>query len=301
MHDRQEPEGIEPTPYLPAWLDATPSHGNDYERGQDHGQYGGAEYGEQYGSPQYGSGEYAAPQYGTPQYGVPQYGQPQYGSPRYGAPHHEGREFEDGPSPYEQLDRYEPYDYGGFYRQGGSIRHSEQQGNDGHTPAIPTSGQQFYPRRATPDTRATRPTRDERASADLVPRDAADGSAGGAVVPTRGELRAARQAASRRGIGRPMLTLLVLAALACAGVFGYWAFTYYEGEAPGVREGDCIATLGGTDIKPVDCSEASAKFVVLEVFKGASDTSTCAVVLGATNPLVVKRDGRSDVWCVGPN
>lgn len=298
MHDRQEPEGIEPTPYLPAWLDATPSHGNDHERGQDYGQYGGAEYGEQYGSPQYGSGEYAAPQNGQPQYGQPQYGAPPYGAPAaYGAPRHDGREYDDGPSPYEQLDRYEPYDYGGFQRQGGSIRQSDQQGSTGSTgstPAIPASGQQFYPRR---DARATP---DERPSADLAPRDAGS-STGGAVVPTRGERRAARQAATRRGIGRPMLTLLVIAVLACAGVFGYWAFSYYEGEAPGVREGDCIAALGGTDIKPVDCSGPSAKFVVLEVFKGASDTTTCAVVLGATNPLVVKRDGRSDVWCVGPN
>ncbi|WP_436775428.1 LppU/SCO3897 family protein [Yinghuangia sp. YIM S09857] len=143
--------------------------------------------------------------------------------------------------------------------------------------------------------------RDEQPSAALVPRPAESGverQSDAALAPTRREIREVR---GRRGLGRPVRVLLVFAVVACLGVFGYWGWTLYEGEPAGVREGSCIAALGGADVKPLNCTDARAKYTVLEVFKGASDPTTCAVVLGATDPMVVHRDGRTDVWCVAPN
>ncbi|NUU20542.1 MAG: hypothetical protein HOV68_03345, partial [Streptomycetaceae bacterium] len=97
-----------------------------------------------------------------------------------------------------------------------------------------------------------------------------------------------------------MRMVLALAALVCLGVFGYWGWTFFQGTADRVHEGDCIAALNGTDVKPLDCADAAARFQVKEIFKDTSDVTVCEMVLGASNPLVVDQDGRNDVWCAGP-
>lgn len=305
MHDRPEPDGVEPTPYLPAWLDGTPWHGREY--GQAYGPEHERDLGPDHAAPAYGQPPYTGPTYGGPTYGGPEYGGSDHGShygaqyeAHYGSPQYGAGDFDEQPTPYQQLDRYEAYDYGAhgiqgdgdqygqaaFYGGGGGAPEYRPRPGEpaGRRPADPPSGQQFYPRRSAGD---------EQPSAAVVPRRAEP-----VLVPTRRERRDARGGAR---LGRPVRILLVVAVVACLGVFGYWGWTFYAGEPAGVREGSCIAALDGNNVKPLDCASSDAKYTVLEVFKGASDATTCTVVLGATNPMVVHRDGRTDVWCVAPN
>ncbi|MEU8134096.1 LppU/SCO3897 family protein [Streptodolium elevatio] len=330
MHDRPEPDEVQPTPYLPAWLDGAPSYEQEYGREYafEHDQGLGPDpAGPAYAGPEYGGPEYGAPEYGGPEYGRPEYGGSEFGGSdhgahygaqyeaHYGSPQYGPGDFDEPPTPYQQLDRYEPYDYGahGYRGEGDQFGQPPSYGGGMHAyrprpgemsainQANPPAGQQYYPRR---------PAADERPSGALVPRANEPAS-----VPSRRERREvagrgegedgrgsrAGHDAGRARLGRPMRRLLAFAVVACLGVFGYWGWTFYDGEPAGVREGSCIAALGGTDVKPMDCTSGAAKYTVLEVFKGAADATTCAVVQGATDPMVVHRDGRTDVWCVAPN
>lgn len=254
MYERPDPEGAEPSPYLPAWLDGTPVYGQQSEQ-----PYGEQPHSEQPHGPQsYGEPQAFDGQGSTYDAGVV-YEQPSYGgrpggeyvgeySGQYGGPYtaQYGRADsvteQEEPPPYEPVDRY--------------------------LPAVPA------PR--------TEVARSAAASGEGRPR------------------RALRGRGGERGRGRTMRSVLALAALACLGVFGYWGWTFYEGSPKTVQEGDCIAALSGDDVKPLACTDQRARFMVQEIFEDSTDVKMCSVVLGSTNPLVVDREGRSDVWCVGP-
>lgn len=121
---------------------------------------------------------------------------------------------------------------------------------------------------------------------------------GAEAAPVPAAHRAARR--PRRRLGSAARVALAGGVVAFLGVFGYWGWSYYQGDPRSVQEGDCIAALTGDDIRPASCQDANVKFQVQEIFTNTADTAACTSVLGSTNPLVVKRDGRSDVWCVGP-
>ncbi|MDI2131424.1 LppU/SCO3897 family protein [Yinghuangia seranimata] len=243
MYDRPDPDGVEPTPYLPAWLDGTPPYGEQYPQpyAEPYQQQYEQQYEQQYQQP------YTQPQ-------AQPYGQ-SYGQPA-AQPYERHRYDEAFPPEEEERPQYggRPIGYYG------------------------DPSQELVPRQ-------------EARSAELVPTD-----------DDEYEGRRDRRRAGRRDgrVGGVMRTILVCAVLVCVGVFGYWGWTVYEGSTPVVEEGDCIAALNGDDVKPLKCGDSDAHFLVMEIFTNSTDTGSCAQVLGATNPLVVQRDGRSDVWCVGP-
>lgn len=140
--------------------------------------------------------------------------------------------------------------------------------------------------------------------ADPAPASASDRALPARVEPSgaAGAVPAAGRAARRprRRLGSVARVALAGGLVAFLGVFGYWGWSYYQGDPRSVQEGDCIAALTGDDIRPASCQDPNVKFQVQEIFTNTADTGACTSVLGATNPLVVKRDGRSDVWCVGP-
>lgn len=184
-----------------------------------------------------------------------------------------GRELE----PYEPQ-AYDPQAYGEYVDDayGG---HGDGQGGHGRLAAEPIG---WY---------GADPTPDRALPAPVEP-------SGAEVAPVPAGRRAARR--PRRRIGSIARIALTGGVLAFLGVFGYWGWSYFQGDPRSVQEGDCIAALTGGDIRPESCQDPNVKFQVQEIFTGTADTSVCQSVLGSTNPLVVKRDGRSDVWCVGP-
>ncbi|MGR6997887.1 hypothetical protein ACU686_06910 [Yinghuangia aomiensis] len=48
--------------------------------------------------------------------------------------------------------------------------------------------------------------------------------------------------------------------VAFLGVFGYWGWSYYQGDPRSVQEGDCIAALTGDDIRPASCRDPNVEF-----------------------------------------
>lgn len=297
MPDRPNQHDEEPVPYLPAWRDAVPRAGTGWQ------DYGGQEpQGQAYQGQPFEQGrpyevqddpgqQYLAPGYqalGYQQQGYPaqQYPSPGYQAQAYPAQEYRPQGYPAQSSPAQLSPAQEPPTHRGyadlmdfpdepdFLEQSGDITPIGRRETEVYLEQ-PGADQQFYPRREV----------EEPPSAELVPRVAR---------------RQAPPVRRSRGRGPVIRAVLGVAIAVCLGVFGYWGWTVFQGEGHGVAEGDCIATLQGDNVKPLDCSAGAARFQVLEIFKDTADPSGCAAVVGASNPLVVQHDGRTDVWCVGP-
>jgi len=109
-------------------------------------------------------------------------------------------------------------------------------------------------------------------------------------APTRAERRAAA-APPRRSRGRGTLIVVVVVMLFAAVAGGAWWYVKKD-TSPQIKEGDCLRNAEDYDQGPVDCTNAGARFVVIERVQGTTFQGVCDSVPGDTVALTSGPDER---------
>jgi hypothetical protein len=109
--------------------------------------------------------------------------------------------------------------------------------------------------------------------------------------------RAAPPPAKRSGRWRGVLIALI-AVLLIGGVAVAGRLYLAEDSGPGIHEGDCLRTDTDPRQDPVECTDPTARFIVIERVTDTTSTAVCDSVTGRTVPLVSDVNGDRAVMCL---